>query len=213
MIAPSMDARLYAAATQRNREPIVAALRRVLPPSGTVLEIASGTGEHAVWFAANLPGLVFQPSDPDPDHRASIAAWTAFTGVPTVRAPLALDVSAPDWEGGAGVPQDVAAILCINMIHISPWAATLGLLRGAGTLLPPGGVLYLYGAYKRGGSHTAPSNASFDASLRARDPAWGVRDLEAVTAAAADAGLAPESVIEMPANNLSVVFRRRAPGT
>jgi hypothetical protein len=206
-----MDARLYAAATQRNREPIVGVLRRVLPAAGTVLEIASGTGEHAVWFAAQLPGLVFQPSDPDPDHRASIAAWTAFTAVATVRAPLAIDVAAPDWEKAPGVPRDVAAILCINMTHISPWAATLGLVRGAGALIAPGGVLYLYGAYKRGGSHTAPSNASFDTSLRARDPAWGVRDLEAVTAAAAAAGFAPESVIEMPANNLSVVFRRTPP--
>jgi hypothetical protein len=205
-----MDARLYAAATQRNRDPIVGVLRRVLPPAGTVLEIASGTGEHAVWFAARLPGLAFQPSDPDPDNRASIAAWTAFTGVATVRAPLAIDVAAAHWEKAPGLPQDVAAVLCINMVHISPWAATLGLLRGAGALLPPGGLLYLYGAYKRGGSHTAPSNASFDASLRARDPAWGVRDLEAVTAAAADAGFAPEPVIEMPANNLSVVLRRSA---
>ena len=206
-----MDARLYAAATQRNREPIVGVLRRVLPPAGTVLEIASGTGEHAVWFAAQLPGLAFQPSDPDPDNRASIAAWTAFTGVGNVRAPLAIDVAAPDWEKAPGVPQDVAAVLCINMIHISPWAATLALLRGAAALLPPGGLLYLYGAYKRGGSHTAPSNASFDASLRARDPAWGVRDLEAVTAAAADAGFAPESVVDMPANNLSVILRRSTP--
>jgi hypothetical protein len=206
-----MDARLYAAATQRNREPIVGVLRRVLPAAGTVLEIASGTGEHAVWFAAQLPGLVFQPSDPDPDNRASIAAWTAFTGVGTVRAPLAIDVTAPDWEQAPGVPRDLTAILCINMIHISPWAATLGLVRGAGALIAAGGVLYLYGAYKRGGSHTAPSNASFDASLRARDPAWGVRDLEAVTEAAAAAGFAPESVIEMPANNLSVVFRRTPP--
>jgi hypothetical protein len=183
----------------------------VLPAAGTVLEIASGTGEHAVWFAAQLPGLVFQPSDPDPDNCASIAAWTAFTGVGTVRPPLAIDVTAPDWEKAPGVPRDLTAILCINMIHISPWAATLGLVRGAGALIAAGGVLYLYGAYKRGGSHTAPSNASFDASLRARDPAWGVRDLEAVTEAAAAAGFAPESVIEMPANNLSVVFRRTPP--
>jgi len=207
-----MDARLSASATQRNREPIATVLRRVLPPAGTVLEIASGTGEHAVWFAANLPGVVIQPSDPDEEHRASIAAWTRFTGVANVHAPLAIDVEAAGWETGEGVPRDVAAILCINMIHISPWAATLGLMRGAGALLPPGGVLYLYGAYKRGGGHTAPSNASFDASLRARDPEWGVRDLEAVTAAASDAGLAPESVIEMPANNLSVILRRRVNG-
>ena len=207
-----MDDRSYAPATQRNREPILAVLRRVLPASGAVLEIASGTGEHAVWIAANLPGLVLQPSDPEPDNRASIAAWTRFTGVANVRAPLAIDVAAPAWEAGEGVPSDPAAILCINMIHISPWAATLGLMRGAGALLPPGGVLYLYGAYKRGGAHTAPSNASFDQSLRARDPEWGVRDLDAVSAAAAGAGFAPEEVIEMPANNLSVVLRRGAPG-
>jgi len=207
-----MDDRCYAPATQRNRDPILAVLRRVLPASGAVLEIASGTGEHAVWIAANLPGLVIQPSDPDPDNRASIAAWTGFTGVANVRTPLALDVTAPDWHTGAGIPPDIAAILCINMIHITPWAATLGLVRGAGALLPPGGVLYLYGAYKRGGAHTAPSNASFDRSLRARDPDWGVRDLEAVTGAAESAGLGPESVIEMPANNLSVILRRRAHG-
>jgi hypothetical protein len=206
-----MSARLYAPATQRNREPILEVLRRALPASGTVLEIASGTGEHAVWLAANLPGLVIQPSDPDPDQRASIAAWTRFTGVANVRAPLAIDAAAPAWEAGAGVPSDIVAILCINMIHIAPWAATLGLMRGAGALLPPGGMLCLYGAYKRGGAHTAPSNASFDRSLRARDPDWGVRDLEAVTGAAERAGLAPESVIEMPANNLSVILRRRAP--
>ncbi len=204
-----MDERRYAAATQRNRDPILAVLRGVLPAGGTVLEIASGTGEHAVWLAAQLPGLAFQPSDPDPDHRASIAAWTAFTGVANVRAPLDLDTTAPDWEAGAAVPAGLAAILCINMIHIAPWAAALGLVRGAGTLLAPGGILYLYGPYKRGGAHTAPSNAAFDQSLRARDPAWGVRDLEAVTAAAAAAGFAPESVIEMPANNLSVILRRR----
>jgi Protein of unknown function (DUF938) len=207
-----MDDRCYAPATQRNREPILAVLRRVLPASGTVLEIASGTGEHAVWIAANLPGLVVQPSDPDPDNRASIAAWIRFTGVANVRPPLAIDVTATAWEAGEGVPADPAAILCINMLHISPWAATLGLMRGAGALLPPGGVLYLYGAYKRGGAHTAPSNASFDQSLRARDPDWGVRDLEAVNGAAEHAGLAPESVIEMPANNLSVILRRRARG-
>ena len=206
-----MDDRCYAPATQRNREPILAVLRRVLPASGTVLEIASGTGEHAVWIAANLPGLVVQPSDPDPDNRASIAAWTGFTSVANVRPPLQIDVTAPAWEAAEGLPEP-AAILCINMIHISPWSATLGLMRGAGALLPPGGVLYLYGAYKRGGAHTAQSNASFDQSLRARDPDWGVRDLEAVTGAAERAGLAPESVIEMPANNLSVVLRRGASG-
>jgi hypothetical protein len=204
-----MGERLYAPATQRNREPILAVLRRVLPAAGGVLEIASGTGEHAVWLAAHFPGLAFQPSDPDPEQRASIAAWIAFTGVGNVRAPLDLDAAATDWERSAALPADLAALLCINMVHISPWAATLGLLRGAGALLPAGGLLYLYGAYKRGGAHTAPSNAAFDASLRARDPEWGVRDLEAVAAAAADQGLALEEVVEMPANNLSVILRRR----
>lgn len=207
-----MDERLYAAATQRNREPILAVLRGVLPEGGTVLEIASGTGEHAVWLAAKLPGIAIQPSDPEPENCASIAAWVRFTGVPNVRAPLAIDVTAQDWDATPGIAPALAAILCINMIHISPWAATLGLMRGAGALLQPGGVLYLYGAYKRGGTHTAPSNASFDRSLRARDPDWGVRDLEAVTGVAESAGLAPESVIEMPANNLSVILRRRAQG-
>jgi len=205
-----MAERLYAPATQRNREPILAVLRRALPAAGSVLELASGTGEHAVWLAAHFPGLVFQPSDPDAESRASIAAWIAFTGVGNVRAPLAIDVEAPDWEATPEIPRPLAAILCINMIHISPWAATLGLMRGADALLAPGGVLYLYGAYKRGGAHTAPSNAAFDASLRARDPEWGVRDLEAVADAAAERGLALEEVVEMPANNLSVILRRRA---
>jgi len=184
-------------------------LTRVLPASGPLLEIASGTGEHAVWFAAGLPGLVYQPSDPDPAHRASIAAWIAASGLENLRPPLALDVTAPDWERLPGVPRDPAAILCINMIHIAPWSAALGLLRGAGAVLGAGGVLYLYGPYRRGGAHTADSNAAFDRSLRGRDPAWGVRDLEAVTSAAADAGLVLDEVVEMPANNLSLVLRRR----
>jgi hypothetical protein len=205
-----MDERLYAPATQRNREPILAVLQRVLPASGTVLELASGTGEHAVWFAARLPGLVFQPSDPDAEQRASVAAWIAFTGVGNARSPLDLDAAAAGWEATPGLPAAPAAVLCINMVHISPWAATLGLLRGASALLPAGGLLYLYGAYKRGGVHTAPSNAAFDASLRARDPEWGVRDLEAVTAAAGERGLALEEVVDMPANNLSVILRRGA---
>jgi hypothetical protein len=155
---------------------------------------------------------VFQPSDPGGTQRGSIAAWIAAMGVENVRPPLALDVAAPDWETNAAIPAPLAAILCINMIHISPWAATLGLMRGAGRLLADGGVLYLYGAYKRGGRHTAPSNAAFDASLRAQHPDWGVRDIETVTAEADRAGLALEEVVEMPANNLSVIFRRRPAG-
>ena len=204
-----MDARLFSPSSERNREPIAVVLRRCLPATGTVLEIASGTGEHVAWFAAQLPGLVFQPSDPGGTQRASIAAWIAAAGLENIGPPLALDVASPDWEENADIPNPLAAILCINLIHISPWAATLGLMRGAGHLLADGGVLYLYGAYKRGGQHTAPSNATFDASLRAQSPEWGVRDLETVVAEADRAGFALEEVVEMPANNLSVIFRRR----
>jgi hypothetical protein len=203
-----MDARLYSPSTERNRAPIAAVLRGVLPAVGTVLEIASGTGEHASFFATEFPGLVLQPSDPDPGARASVAAWIAATGVANVRPPLALDVAAPDWETRTGLPASLAAILCINMVHISPWTATLGLLRGAAPLLPEGAPLYLYGAYQRGGRHTAPSNEAFDRSLRRQDPAWGVRDLEAVVAAAERIGFALAEVVEMPANNLSVILRR-----
>jgi len=207
-----MDARLFSPSSERNREPIAVVLRRCLPATGTVLEIASGTGEHVAWFAAQLPGLVFQPSDPDGTQRASIAAWIAAAGLENIGPPLALDVASPDWEENADIPNPLAAILCINLIHISPWAATLGLMRGAGHLLADGGVLYLYGAYKRGGRHTAPSNATFDASLRAQSPEWGVRDLETVVAEADRAGFALDEVVEMPANNLSVIFRRRPAG-
>ena len=204
-----MNALLYAPATQRNREPILAVLRRVLPACGAVLEVASGTGEHAVWFAEQLPELVFQPSDPSAAHRASIVAWNASCGLANLRAPLALDVTSTSWEMGAGIPRDLGAILCINMIHIAPWAAALGLLRGAGAALAPGRPLYLYGPYRRAGAHTAPSNQAFDESLRAQDPAWGVRDLDAVVRAAEGAGFGLEEVVEMPANNLSVILRRR----
>ncbi len=203
-----MDARLYAAATERNRAPIAAVLHRRLPDAGTVLEIASGSGEHAMHFAAAFPGVVFQPSDPDSLARASIAAWS--TGMTNVRPPLALDVTSASWQDDPNIPNPLAAILCINMIHISPWAATLGLMRGAGKLLTAGAVLYLYGPYRRQGLHTAPSNAAFDASLQQRNPAWGVRDLEAVVALAGEHGLALDEVVEMPANNLSVILRREA---
>jgi Protein of unknown function (DUF938) len=204
-----MDERQSSPSAERNREPIAAVLRRCLPSAGAVLEIASGTGEHVAWFATQFPGLVFQPSDPGRAQRASIAAWIAASGVANIRPPIALDVAAPDWETDAAIPAPLAAILCINMIHISPWSATLGLMRGAGRLLADGGVLYLYGAYKRAGRHTAPSNAAFDASLRAQNTDWGVRDLETVTAEADRAGFALDEVVEMPANNLSVILRRR----
>ncbi|HUE45404.1 MAG TPA: DUF938 domain-containing protein [Aestuariivirgaceae bacterium] len=197
------DARQSAPAAERNKEPILAVLRRVLPQSGLVLEIASGTGQHVVHFARTLPGLTWQPSEPDPQMRPSIAAWLAETGLPNVLPPLDLDVARPDW------PIDRAdAVLCINMIHISPWQATEQLLAGCGRILPPGGVLYLYGPYRRGGRHTAPSNEAFDASLRRRDPRWGVRDLETVVDAASGHGMDLSEVFDMPANNLSVVFVR-----
>ena len=194
------DERRHAPATLRNREPILAVLRRALPTHGLILEVASGSGEHVAFLAERLPALDWQPSDPEPAARASIAAWTE--GLANVRAPLAIDAA------GAGWPIDRAdAILCINMVHISPWAATEGLMAGAGRLLARGRLLYLYGPFRQGG-HTAPSNVAFDADLRARDPAWGVRDLKAVTAAARAQGLALERIVEMPANNLSVLFRR-----
>lgn len=199
------DKRRHAPATLRNRDAILAALRRHLPTRGTVLEVASGTGEHAAHFAAALPRLAFQPSDPDPGARASIDAWAAGARLPNLRAALALDVTAPDWEQAAG---GTDAVLCVNMVHIAPWAATEGLMRGAGGLLPAGSVLCLYGPFRRDGRHTAPSNEAFDADLRASDPAWGVRDLEAVAAEAAAWGFAAPAVEEMPANNLFVVFRR-----
>jgi cyclopropane fatty-acyl-phospholipid synthase-like methyltransferase len=198
-----IDARRHAPATTRNREPILAVLARVLPAGGHVLEIASGSGEHATYFAARLPGLTWQPSDPDPDARSSIDAHRVAAGVENVQPALPLDVMREPW------PIDgVDAIVCINMIHIAPWAACEALFSGASKRLSPRGVLFLYGPYKRGGAHTAPSNEAFDESLRARDPSWGVRDLEAVTKVARDHDFTLEEVVEMPANNLSVVFRR-----
>jgi hypothetical protein len=197
------DPRQHAPAAARNRDPILAVLRGVLPETGTVLEIASGSGEHILLFAGSLPGLTFQPSDPNPEARQSIAAWAAESGLANLRPPLALDAAAPPWPIAAA-----NAVLCINMIHISPWAATEGLLRGAAAILPPGAPLYLYGPYRRAGVPTAPSNEEFDRSLRDRNPDWGLRDLEAVATLAAAAGFGPPAVTEMPANNLSVVFRR-----
>lgn len=195
--------RRYAPATQRNRDPILDVLRRVLPPQGLVLEVASGTGEHAVHFAASLPGLTWQPSDPDPDCRLSVAAWAVENRVTSLRPPLDLDVRSWPW------PLDRAdAVVAINMIHISPWEASLALLRGASALLPPGAPLFLYGPYLRAGHPTAPSNLDFDRSLRDRDPSWGLRDLDTVAEAAAREGLRLDEVVEMPANNLSVIFRK-----
>jgi hypothetical protein len=193
------DARREAPAVARNRDAILAVLRGILPARGLLLEVASGSGEHALHFAPAFPGLTFQPSDPDPEARASIDAWCA--GTPNVRPALALDATARDWPLARA-----DAVLCINMIHIAPWSACEGLLGGAARILPPGAPLVLYGPFKRGGAHTADSNAAFDAELRARNPDWGVRDLEAVAAAAT--GFGPPQVTPMPANNLTVAFRR-----
>jgi len=197
------DARRMAPATERNREPILAVLRKVLPASGTVLEIASGTGQHAVHFAKAFPDITWQPSDPDAAARASIAAWTAHAALSNVRAPLALDVCSQPW----GI-EAAQAVVCINMIHISPWAAAQALFDGAGKVLGEGGVLFLYGPYRRDGAHTAPSNAAFDAQLRATDPEWGVRDMEAVIALGAAQGMRCDEPVPMPANNFSLIFRK-----
>lgn len=204
---PGTDPRRHAPATQRNREPILAVLQTTLPATGRLLEVASGSGEHAIFFASALPGWQWQPSDPDPDARASIAAWAAAEGTPNILSPLALDAAAGP-EGWPAGPYD--ALLCVNMIHIAPWAATEGLMAAAGRLLHGTASLILYGPYKRGGQHTADSNAAFDADLRARDPRWGVRDLEAVTALAAAHGFDAPAIHPMPANNLTLVFRKPA---
>lgn len=196
--------RRFAPATARNRDPILDVLGPLLPESGLVLEVASGTGEHVVHFAQARPGLVWQPSDPSQEARESIAAWAEAEGLPNVRAPLALDAAAEDWP-----VDNFDAAVCINMLHISPWAATQGLMKGAGKRLTPGGLLYIYGPFRRADTPTAPSNAAFDADLKGRDARWGLRMLEDVRAEAEANGLGFEGFVEMPANNLSLIFRRR----
>jgi SAM-dependent methyltransferase len=197
------DSRIYRPHVVRNREPILAVLRQVLPAQGLVLEIASGSGEHAAYFAKELPALTWQPSDPDEAALASIAAHRGDAAHANLLAPLRLDVTANDWPVGRA-----DAVMCSNMIHISPWAATEGLMAGAERVLSAGGILFLYGPYKIGGQHTAPTNQAFDEDLRSRNPAWGIRDLADVTVLAQRHGFAAAETIEMPANNLSVIFRR-----
>jgi hypothetical protein len=197
------DHRRYAPATVRNRDSILDALRDVLPKRGVILEIASGSGEHVVHFARNLPSLAFQPSDSEPEALLSVAAWVKAAEVTNVRAPIVLDAFQSPWPIASA-----DGIICINMIHISPWDATVGLIRGAAAILPRGSPLYLYGPYKRKGFATARSNQAFDQNLRDRNPTWGLRDLEAVAAIAQSAGFSVPTVTKMPANNLSVVFRR-----
>lgn len=200
---PTPGDRRHAPATLRNREPILAGLRDVLPVRGTVLEIASGSGEHGVYFAAELPGVIWQPSDADPDALGSIEAWIAEAGADNIAAPLHIDASSENW------PIDSAdALVCINMIHIAPWAAARGLFAGAARVLPPGAPLCLYGPFRQVDVPTAESNEAFDRSLRARNPEWGLRDLEKVSAEAEARGFALEAIKRMPANNLLVVYRR-----
>lgn len=214
-----LDARQYAPATERNREFILEVLLDVLPPTGTVLEISSGTGEHAVFFAPHLQPRKWIPSDPNLIAQASIAAWREYCPADNLYPPIALDVRDRIWA----VEQDelpkplqntdfarnsIVAIVNINMIHISPWSACLGLMAGANRILPPGGILYLYGPFKQGGKHTAPSNAMFDESLQAQNPEWGVRDLDEVVAVAENQNLSLLKTVAMPANNLSVIFKK-----
>jgi SAM-dependent methyltransferase len=190
--------------TARNRDPILEVLKPRLPGRGLVLEVAAGAGEHAVHCATALPHLQWRPTDPDPEALASIAAWRSHAGPPNLLPPLRLDASDPDsWP-----VERADAVVNINMLHISPWAAAQGLMAGAGRVLPAGGLLYLYGPYIEAGVATAQSNLDFDASLRRRDPAWGLRRLDDVIGLAAAHGLALTERIAMPANNLSLIFRK-----
>ena len=197
------DGRWAAPAAERNTGPILEVLQRVLPPRGLVLEIGSGTGQHVVHFAKALSQLSWQPSDPDAENRQSIALWSRLEALDNVEPPLALDVLVRPW------PIDAAdAIVCINVVHVSPWAATLALFDGVREVLPPEGVLFLYGPYRRGGRHTAPSNEKFDADLRAHNPEWGLRDIGELADVADRVGFAPAEIVDMPANNFSLVFRK-----
>lgn len=198
------DARLDFAATKRNRAPMLEHLRRWLPADGRVLEVAAGSGQHAVYFAAHLSGVTWQATDPDPRHRASIDAWRkALDAGHRVPPALALDARDEVWPEGPW-----HAVVATNLVHIAPWSVTEALMRGAARSVVPNGALILYGPYHRDGQPTAPSNAAFDADLRSRDPAWGVRDLEAVVAAAAAAGWLIVDCESMPANNLMLRFER-----
>ena len=202
-MSAASDPRLYHAHVARNREPILDVLKRVLPSAGLVVEVASGSGEHAVFFAKGLPALSWQPTDPDVGALASIAAHRAAAQAPNLLAPVRLDATAERWP-----VERADAVVCNNMIHITPWAVSEGLIAGARRILPAGGVLYLYGPYRIDGRHTAPSNQDFDTWLRAQNAAWGIRDLADVTDLAARHGFAPAETVPMPANNLSVIFRR-----
>ena len=199
------DGRWTIPAAERNKEPILTVLRDCLPPRGLVLEVASGTGQHIVHFAKSLSQFVWQPSDPDAEFRTCIEHRVHEEGVENVRAPLDLDVRDRPWPVSG-----VDVVLCVNMIHVAPWEATRALMSGCGDILRDGGVLFLYGPYRRFGAHTSPSNEAFDARLKAENQEWGVRDVEEVERLGSRASLSLETVIEMPANNFSLVFKRRS---
>lgn len=199
----STDIPRHAPATRLNRDPILGVLRDVLPATGRLLEIASGTGEHARYFSAALPGIVWQPSDVDPAAIASIEAHRNAAACDNMAEPVALDVTRRPWP-----VEQADAMLCINMIHIAPWECCEALLRGAGAILEPDGPLVLYGPYKRDGLHTAPSNEAFDRSLRAQNPAWGVRDMTDIERTGDASGLRLDRVVPMPSNNFCLIFRR-----
>lgn len=200
-------AKLFSPSTARNREPIRAAFLRTMPKFGRILEVGGGTGEHAVFLASALPEIEWRTGDPDETARASIAAWIADAGLPNLSGPHAIDAAAPAW-GVEGEAQ-FDGLVSINMIHIAPFDAARGLFAGAGRLLRPGGKLFLYGPFSRGGVHTAPSNQAFDESLKSRDERWGVRDLEHDIAPLAQKNALEQcDLVEMPANNFAVIFRK-----
>ena len=206
------DGRLDAPAFHRNHQAIRNVLLRFLADkSGDVVEAGSGTGQHVVDLASHMPGITWWPSDLNERHLQSIAAWRAFSGLPNIKPPLKLDLADPDWSEATrtgGGPPSLLAIFCANVIHIAPWRVAEGLFAGAGRMLQEGGYLFLYGPFKRNGKHTALSNAVFDASLRENNPDWGVRDIADLEKLASSCGLALREVVEMPANNLIVVFAR-----
>jgi hypothetical protein len=207
------DGRLDAPAFHRNHQAIWSVLRQFLDgKSGDVVEAGSGTGQHVVEFARHMPEITWWPSDLNAQHLKSIAAWRTHAGLSNIRPPLRIDLTDPSWcqemHDGSG-PEKLLAVFCANVIHIAPWRVAEGLLAGAGRYLRADGRLYLYGPFKRGGEHTAPSNAAFDSSLRDGDPEWGVRDIEALQELAASAGLKLIEIAEMPANNLILVFARQ----
>ena len=206
------DGRLDAAAFHRNHRPIRAVLQQFLAgKSGDVVEAGSGTGQHVVDFAGHIPEVTWWPSDLNEQHLKSIAAWRAHAGLANIRPPLRIDLSDPLWcsemHDGSG-PGELLAVFCANVIHIAPWRVAEGLFAGAGRYLQTGGRLFLYGPFKRGGKHTAPSNAAFDQSLRDQNAEWGVRDIDDLQKLAASAGLKLVESVEMPANNLTLVFER-----